>query len=421
MNRRATGSVIGVGFSRDGQVLATTSDDGSVDVWDVPSASLRETFVGHAGAAVAPIFSPDGATLYTASDDGTVIVWDVRGLRRLGRPFRFDPTAQPGAGPHRPTQSAAKAVAVSPDSKLFATSPGPNRVTLWRAGDLTALDELRGPTGAIQSLAFSHDGRLIAATGSGPDTVVWDARTRKAVKLLGPAGLGGNFGVNFSPDDRLVGTAGGDGVVRLYDVRTGRLYASLVAQGVEMDLDFSSDGVHVAAAGLAGQISIWNIRSRQVEQTISHGPLILAIRYSPNAKQIATGDLKGNVDLWDVATGRRVGPTLGGQNGSIDSVTYSPSGDQVMTTSSDGKFRLWDLKSGKLIGPPLPGADTDGWGTFSPNGKYVVATFASAIGVIWSVDPAAWRAQACRIANRNLTPSEWHNFLPDRGYRTVCR
>ena len=92
-----------------------------------------------------------------------------------------------------------------------------------------------------------------------------------------------------------------------------------------------------------------------------------------------------------------------------------------MTTSSDGKFRLWDLKSGKLIGPPLPGADTDGWGTFSPNGKYVIATFVSGIGVIWSVDPATWQAQACRIANRNLTPAEWHNFLPDRGFRSVCR
>jgi WD40 repeat protein/DNA-binding SARP family transcriptional activator len=421
MNRRATGQVIGVGFSRDGQTLATTSDDGSVDVWDVPTASLRETFIGHSGSAVAPTFSPDGATLYTASNDGTVIVWDLSGLRRLGRPFRFDPTARPGEGPHQPTQSAAIAVAFSPDSEFFATSPGPSRVTLWRASDLTALDEFRGPTGDIQSIAFSHDGHLMAATGSGPDTVVWNTRTRKAVKLLGPAGPGGNYGVNFSSDDRLVGTAGGDGVVRLYDVRTGRLYASLVARGAEQDLDFSSDGLHVAAAGLAGDISIWDLRSRRLERTISHGPLILAIRYSPNGKQIATGDLKGNVDLWDAATGRRVGPTLGGQNGSIDSVTYSPSGDQVMTTSSDGKFRLWDLKSGKLIGPPLPGADTDGWGTFSPNGKYVIATFRSGIGVIWSVDPATWRRQACRIAHRTLTPAEWHNFLPDRGYRSICR
>jgi len=421
MNRRATGNVISVAFSRDGRTLATTSDDGSVDVWDAPTASLRETFIGHAGSAVAPIFSPDGATLYTASNDGTVIVWDVSGLRRLGHPFRFDPLALPGEGPHQPEQNAADAVAFSPDSKLFATSPGSNRVTLWRASDLTALGELRGPTGDIHSIAFSHDGHLLATTGSGPDTVVWNTRTDKAVKLLGQPKRVGNIGVNFSPDDRLIGTAGNDGVVRLYDVPSGRLYAPLLAGHPEQDLDFSPDGLHVAAAGLGGNIAIWNVHSRKLEQTINHGPIIYSIRYSPNGKQIATGDQNGNVDFWDPATGRQVGPTLSGQNGSVDSVSYSPNGDQVMTTSSDGKLRLWDLKSGKLIGPPLPGANTDGWGTFSPNGKHVIATFTSGIGVIWNVDPATWQAQACRIANRNLTPAEWHNFLPDRGYRTVCR
>ena len=61
MDRRATGKVIGVAFSRDGNVLATTSDDGSVSVWDVPTATLRETFTGHVGAAVGPVFSPDGS------------------------------------------------------------------------------------------------------------------------------------------------------------------------------------------------------------------------------------------------------------------------------------------------------------------------------------------------------------------------
>ena len=88
-------------------MLATTSDDGSVDVWDVPTASLRETFKGHAGAARAAVFSPDGATLYSGSSDGSVIVWDVRGERRLGRPFRFAPVPTPGMGAHAPRGCAS--------------------------------------------------------------------------------------------------------------------------------------------------------------------------------------------------------------------------------------------------------------------------------------------------------------------------
>jgi WD40 repeat protein/DNA-binding SARP family transcriptional activator len=419
MGRRATGRVIGLAFSSDGRVLATASDDGSVDVWDVPTATLRETLTGHAAAALGLFFSPDGATLYSGSSDGSVIVWDVRGGRRLGRPFRFDPAPSAGQGVHTPAQNAATAVAVSPDSSLFVTTPGPNRVTLWRARDQAVLGELRGPCGRIVSLAFSHDGRLVAATGSARETVVWNVATHKIVTLLGPGSMG-SAGVAFSPDDRLLGTAGSDGTLRVYDLRTGRRIGKVQANGTLQDLDFSSDGKLVTAAGLGGDIVIWNLARRTLERTIHHKDAILSIRFSPDGKTIATGDLPGNVDFWDPTTGRRVGRTLGGQNGYVLSVTFNPSGTQVVTTSSDGKLRLWDLASGKLVGAPLPGADTGGWGTFFPDGKRVIAVFGSGTGVVWNVDPVAWETQACRAAHRNLTRSEWRDFLPQRGYRHVC-
>ena len=61
-----------------------------------------------------------------------------------------------------------------------------------------------------------------------------------------------------------------------------------------------------------------------------------------------------------------------------------------------------------------------GWGGFFPNGKQVIAVFGSGIGFIWNVDPAAWNEQACRVAHRQLTRAEWHDFLPQRKYQNVC-
>jgi WD40 repeat protein/DNA-binding SARP family transcriptional activator len=420
MTHRATGRVIALAFSASGKVLATASDDASVDVWDAPTRSLRETFAGHAGAALGLLFDPAATTLYSGSSDGSVIVWDVLGARRLGRPFRFDPVAKAGEGVRTPTQDASTAVAVSPDGSLFVTSPAPGRITLWRARDQRAVGELRGPCGYVVSLAFSHDGRLVAATGNARETVVWDVSTRKIVKLIGPAGPMGAAGVNFSPDDKLIGTAGVDGKLRVYDVRTGRRQGSVATETSLQDLDFSSDGKLVAAAGLGGDIVIWNVARRTLERTIHHKDAILSIRFSPDGKEIATGDLPGNVDFWDPATGRRVGRTLGGHNGLVLSVTFDPSGTEVVTTSSDGKFRLWDLASGKLVGAPLPGAGTGGWGTFFPNGKQVIAVFGDGTGAIWNVDPTFWEAQACHVAHRNLTPAEWRDFLPHNSYRHVC-
>jgi WD40 repeat protein/DNA-binding SARP family transcriptional activator len=415
---RASGRVLALAFDASGKVLATASDDGSVDVWDVPTATLRETFKGHAGAVRGLAFSPDGATLYSASTDGSVFVWDVRGERRLGRLFRFDPVPAPGMDVHV-RANAAGAVAVSPDSSLFVTSPGPNRVTLWRARDLAVLGELRGPCGGLESLAWSHDGQFVAGTGN-RGTVVWDVATRRvALRLPRPAPRG-NAGVNFSADDRLLGTAGIDGGLRLYNLRTGKRIAHVQVQGTLQDIDFSSDGKFVVAAGLSGDIAVWDLVRHRLARTIHHDGGLQSIRFSPDGKTIVTGDFRGNADFWDAATGRKAGRTLGGQNGDVLSVTYSPNGKQLLTTSTDGRFRLWDLASGKLVGSPLPGADVGGWGTFFPDGKHMIATFWSGIGVVWNVDPAAWGRQACRVAHRTLTRAEWHDVVPERPYRPMC-
>ena len=414
-------------FSRDGTVLATTSDDGSVGIWDVPTGALRERFTGHAGAALGPVFSRDGVTLYTGSSDGSVIVWDVRGESRLGQPFRFDPVALAGAGAHTPAQNASTAVAVSPDNSIFATSPAPGHVTLWRASDQAVLAKLAGPFGYVVSLAFSHDGRLLAATGNAPNTVVWNVARRKIVRILRSPVSAGAAGVAFSPDDHLLATSGvgtplEPGLLRVYDLRTNRLIGNVVTpHNTLQDLDFTPDGRLLTSAGLDGKILVWDVARRALERTILHHVAILTIRFSPDGKTIATGDLSGNVNFWDAQTGRPVGHTLGEQNGYVHSVAYLADGNELVTTSGDGQLRLWDIASGRLIGSPLPGATTGGWGTArSRTAAARSRVFSDGTGVIWNVDPATWKTTACRLAHRNLTHAEWHDLIPDRAYTQVC-
>jgi WD40 repeat protein/DNA-binding SARP family transcriptional activator len=423
--RRATGRVLALAFSHDGKVLATSSDDGSVYIWDVPSGRLRERFTGHAGAAVAPLFSPDGTTLATGSSDGGEIVWDVLGERRLGRPFRFGPVAVRGEGGHEPAANASTAVAVSPDGSLFATSPSPGRVTLWRNRDQTVVRELRGPFGYVVSLAFSHDGRLLAATGNAPNTVVWNVATRRIVRILHSPVSAGAAGVAFSPSDELVATAGlgtpdDPGLLRIYELASGRLLGNVRVHGTLQDLDFSSDGKLLASAGLDGDVLIWNVTRRHLQRTIPSRAAIFTIRFAPDGRTVATGGISGTVDFWNAADGRRAAPPLGDQNGPVISVSYDPTGRELVTTSADGKLRLWDLRSRKLVGAPLPGSDVGGWGTFFADGGHAIAVFPDGTGVVWNTNPHDWQAHACRVAHRTLTEAEWRDFLPERTYRPTC-
>ena len=163
-----------------------------------------------------------------------MIAWDVTGEHRLGQRFGYDPVGPTEAG-RVPPPGITNAVAVTPDSSLFATSPGPGRVTLWHSRTLTPeARELRGPVGTIISLAFSRDGRLLAATGSTPDTPVWDVATGKLVRVLRGGGIDGASAVAFSVDDVTLALAGGEGpagFVRLYDLRTGAIAGRMVARG----------------------------------------------------------------------------------------------------------------------------------------------------------------------------------------------
>jgi WD40 repeat protein len=173
-------------------------------------------------------------------------------------------------------------------------------------------------------------------------------------------------------------------------------------------------------ATLAGAVTLWDVARRSKVRDLSGPVAAYAVRFSPDGKLVAVGDSSGTVALWDASTGRRVGQPLVGNDGGVDSMDFNRSGTTLMSTSGEGKLLLWDLASRKLIGAPLPGSNTDGYARFFPDGKHVLGVFDSGAAIVWNVDPAAWRARACRVAGRNLTRAEWAAFLGHRSYRSVC-
>ena len=420
LSGRASGRINAVTFSRDGRTLASADEDGTVSVWNVPTRALRETLKGHSAPAQEAVFSPDGRTLYTAGYDGSVIVWDLGGARRLGETFRYIPQAN----------SAATGSAVDPNGSIYAVSPRPDRVRLWNTVTRTPTGPaLRGPLGYVTDIAFSPDGKLIAATGL-RGAVIWDTATRKTIRVL-PVGDHGASAVSFSPDGLTVAIGRSDSIVALYDVRTGSQTGKLVGYWSITDLDFSPDGKLLATATLGTTSAfIWDVARQSIVSSLSGAGFSFAVRFSPrDGKLVAVGEISGRVVFWKLDpthrfqgawAARPVGQPLTGHNGGVNSLDFAPRGSTLVTLSDDGKLRLWDVATRKLIGAGLPASNTGGSVQFFPDGKHVLGVFGSGTGIVWSVDPAAWAAKACSIAHRNLTPGEWTEFLGHREYHNVC-
>jgi WD40 repeat protein len=263
-------------FSPDGKRLANADTDHTVKVWDVQTGQvLHNLNKGQTQRVLGVAYSADGNRLASASEDGTVKVWDARTGEEL-----FSSSIGPLPQLFRENIGRIPYVAFSPDGKRLATpGPGqvgvrrnqefevPREVKVWDTQTGRELLTLKGFVGPRPALAFSPDGKRLAASpgGSasfGPDvpgeTKVWDTQTGQELFTLKAIFAG----VIFSPDGRrLAGSGGGSRIVKVWDAQTGQELFNLKASGNVSSLAFSPDG-HWLVGDPGGTLTGWDATPR---------------------------------------------------------------------------------------------------------------------------------------------------------------
>lgn len=200
-----------VSLSPDGRSVLTGQLAGA-RLWDRASGRLLREFKGHA-LVTSAVFSPDGKLVATTSNDQNVVVWDAL----TGKPRAL----------LEPHDSWVLCAAFSTDGRRVATGTLDGKVSLWDVESREFERDFQGDM-SITSVRISPDGNFVLAGDAAGSALLWDARTGELVRRF--AGHTGSVNsVDFSPAGDLVLTGSEDGTTRLWRTATGDEVCSLAS------------------------------------------------------------------------------------------------------------------------------------------------------------------------------------------------
>jgi WD40 repeat protein/Flp pilus assembly protein TadD/tRNA A-37 threonylcarbamoyl transferase component Bud32 len=383
-------------LSPDGEHVATVDRDGVVRVKDLPAGQESPALRGPVKLDMA-VFSPDGARVAARGEDGVVRVFDARTGQeafrviapvRLGMPvFNPDGTLLAVGGASRFDAKDAGGAVV----RLYDARAGQEALALRRPASRTGLTLPTPPK-------FAPDGGRIAvpAVPFGGDGVarVFDLRTgQEAPALQAPTPLL----LAFSPDGARVAAACEDGAVRLLDARTGQQVLTVKGAAKLTIAAFSPDGRRIAALDEKSAVQVYDAQTGQPAQSLQ-APVPLSVPvFSPDGTRIAVGSPlplgpglgsardrlpDGAVRVYDAHTGREAFPALpAGLTGPVLPV-FSPDGKYLAASGREG-MQVYDARTGQQVQAlkAAPGAVP----VFSPDGTRLATQGADSLPKLFDV------------------------------------
>ena len=235
-------------------------------------------------------------------------------------------------------------------------------------------------------VAYSPDGKILASAGRDNLVRLWDPATGKQIRQLA-----GHYSivycVAFSPDGKVIASGSGDCTIRIWEVATGRELRQLRGHANYIgSLDFSSDGKTLASSGGDSTLRLWDPENgRQLRQMLcALGRGTSGTAFSPDGKFVVAGSADMSIRLWEVATGKEV-RQFAGHTVLPHSARFSRDGKRLVSGSMEGKIRIWDVDSGgELREIKAVGAV---WTVrFSPDGKLIASGGPDCILQLWDAE-----------------------------------
>jgi WD40 repeat protein len=228
---------------------------------------------------------------------------------------------------------------------------------------------LRQARNANYQLAFSPDGRFLAAAGAGALVHLWDLACGARHEAIRP-GPRAVTALAFSPDSRVLALRCSDRIVRLLDPSTGQVRASFPGPEKVFALAFSPDGLALALGG-RHEMEVWERKGEEAPWGLafSRAAGVRAACFSPRGDCLALSLWSGPLCLLDAhRRGREYPPCWQRQPRSrASSLAFTPEGETLLTISRD-ELRCRDVDTGSAL--PTGRADFYQWDEWDEKARY---------------------------------------------------
>jgi WD40 repeat protein len=244
--------------------------------------------------------------------------------------------------------------------------------------------ETGGHMALVRSMLFTPDGKLLITAGDDKAIRIWDVASGRTLRTLrgqiGEGIAGKIYALAVSPDGKLLAAAGrmnfsrhGNHSIRIYDLKTAQISALLEGHsGAVLSLAFSSDGRQLASGSSDGTAIVWDVKTRaRLQHLKGHASDVNRVAFTLDGERLATASDDRRVMLWRLRDGRQVARTAP-LRGKVFGLAVSPVTGDIAASTQEGEIALLDDRTGRTIrSMSSEGAEFLNL-TFSPDGRWLL-------------------------------------------------
>jgi len=423
-NPLSTGLTEGISdmsYSHDGLFLATSGFDGRIIVWSLQQrGSIVAVITAHRDRVWSVDFHPGEYSLISASSDRNVIVSELSAIMEMGTfdiltnqtiaEFAYDNTGQRFIFAGAPSDDVSAKIQVWSES-----GEGLYELNISDISESTDIESWQ-----VTDLAVSPDGSKLAVSIASGEIILLDMSNGETLWISSHEVYASS--VEFTPDSSRLISSDELGIILIWDVETGEAIETAIyamESGVTA-MSISPDGQYLSIGGRDGMY-LWDFANETLisDSMDGHNNAISTLIFTNDSQTLISGGRDREIVLWSIE-GEEIQRFEGHQDWVL-SLAVNPADNLLVSGDRTGAIYLWDLNTGFQIGNPLLGPD--GWLTglyFVDDTTILASNRENSVTMRWTVDPDDLLALACSISNRQLTESEWMQFLPDTSYNPGC-